>query len=103
MIKKMQPLDMSEAKKILGSLEETEKIKQVDVFIKKFLKIKIEKANKLKEELKNLELLKLKEEDIVKIIDLMPEDVLDLNKIFVDVALNEDETNKILETVKKYE
>ena len=99
----MQPLDMSEAKKILGSLEETEKIKQVDVFIKKFLKIKIEKANKLKEELKNLELLKLKEEDIVKIIDLMPEDVLDLNKIFVDVALNEDETNKILETVKKYE
>ena len=94
---------MSEAKKILGSLEETEKIKQVDVFIKKFLKIKIEKANKLKEELKNLELLKLKEEDIVKIIDLMPEDVLDLNKIFVDVALNEDETNKILETVKKYE
>ena len=94
---------MSEAKKILGSLEETEKIKQVDVFIKKFLKIKTEKANKLKEELKNLELLKLKEEDIVKIIDLMPEDVLDLNKIFVDVALNEDETNKILETVKKYE
>src|SRR3989338_6116630 len=61
----------------------------------KILKIKIEKANKLKEELKNLELLKLKEEDIVKIIDLMPEDVLDLNKIFVDVALNEDETNKI--------
>ena len=103
MIKKMQPLDMFEAKKILGSLEETEKIKQVDVFIKKFLKIKTEKANKLKEELKNLELLKLKEEDIVKIIDLMPEDVLDLNKIFVDVALNEDETNKILETVKKYE
>ena len=102
MIKNMRPLDMFEAKKILGSLEETEKIKQVDVFIKKFLKIKTEKANKLKEELKNLELLKLKEEDIVKIIDLMPEDVLDLNKIFVDVALNEDETNKILETVKKY-
>ena len=102
MIKNMQPLDMSESKKILESLEETDKIKQVDAFIKKFSKIKSDKSKKLKEELKNLELLKLKEEDIVKIIDLMPEDVLDLNKIFVDVALNEDETNKILEAIKKY-
>ena len=48
------------------------------------------------------EILKLKEEHIVKIIELMPEDILDLNKIFVDIALNEDETSKILEVVKKY-
>lgn len=97
----MRPLDMSEARKMLGSLEETEKTKQLDSFIKKFSKVKIEKAKKIREELDKLELLKLKEEHIAKIIDLMPEDSLDLNKIFVDITLNEDETSKIFEVIKK--
>tara|TARA_Y100000310_G_scaffold242003_1_gene246160 strand:+ start:44 stop:355 length:312 start_codon:yes stop_codon:yes gene_type:complete len=101
MIKNMKPLDLSEVKKIIVNLEETEKTKQVEVFIKKFLKVKGDKSQKLKEGLNKLELLKLKEEHIVKIIDVMPEDASDLNKIFVDVALNEDETNKILEVIKK--
>ena len=47
-------------------------------------------------------MLKLKQEHIVKIVDLLPEDALDLNKIFTDVSLDEDETTKILEIVKKY-
>lgn len=102
MIKNMQPLDMPETRKILESLEETDKAKQLGIFIKKFSKIKADKAQKLKKELRELEFLKIKEEHIVKIIDLMPEDSSDLNKIFADVALNEDETNKILEVIKKY-
>lgn len=102
MIDNTRPLDMQETLKIVGGLEETEKTKQLKSFIKKFSKVKFEKANKLKEELQNLELLKLKEEHIIKIIDMMPEDAADLNKIFVDIALNEDETNKILEIIKKY-
>ena len=47
-------------------------------------------------------LLKIKNEHIVKIIDLMPEDASDLNKIFTDVSLTEDETKKILEAVKQF-
>ena len=46
-------------------------------------------------------LLKIKNEHIVKIVDLMPEDASDLNKIFTDVSLTEDETNKILDIIKK--
>lgn len=98
----MRPLNMQEVKKVLGSLEDSEKKKQTEILIKKFSKIKPEKAEQLKKELVNLGLLKLKDEHIVKIIDLMPEDASDLNKIFTETSLNEDETNKILEVIKKY-
>lgn len=102
MIKKMQALDMTEVKKILGSLEDTEKKKQVDAFIKKFSKIQLKKSEQLKKELTDLGLLKLKKEHIVKIVDVLPEDEEDLSKIFTDVSLDEDETNKILDVIKKY-
>ena len=102
MIKDMRPIDLTEAKKILGSVEDNDKKKRLEIFIKKFSKIKPNKAEALKKELSGLGLLKLKEEHIVKIIDILPEDASDLNKVFTDVALNEDETNKILEIVKKH-
>lgn len=102
MIKDTQALDMGEMKKILRSLGENEKKKQLESFIKKFSKINKDKAEQLKKELSGLELLKLKQEHLVKIIDLLPEDAQDLNKIFTDVNLDEDETNKILELIKKY-
>lgn len=102
MIKNIQPLNMSEVKGILGDLEDSEKKTQLDGFIKKFSKISKEKAEKLKKELTDLGLLKVKQEHIVKIIDIMPEEPSDLNKIFVDISLDEDETNKILEVIKKH-
>ena len=46
--------------------------------------------------------MKLKDESIVKIIDLMPETSEDLNKIFVGLNLDEDETKKILDIVKEF-
>ena len=97
----MQPLNMAEVKKLLGSLDNDKK-KQLEGFIKKFSKIQVGKAEQMKKELEGLGLLKLKKDDIVKIIDIAPEDASDLNKIFVDVSLNEDEANKILEIIKKY-
>ncbi len=102
MIKSSIPLDMEEVKDIIGSLEDSEKKKQLDAFIKKFSKITSSKAEQLRKELEDLGLLKLKKEYIVKIVDLLPKDAQDLNKIFVDVSLDEDETNKIFEIVKKY-
>ena len=72
--------------------------KEID--LKKFIKTKPEKAKKIKEELEKLDLLKLKKEHIVKITNLLPGDTSDLNKIFTDVSLNEDEISKILGVVK---
>jgi len=102
MIKNSQALSMPEVKKLLGGLEDSERKKQLEVFIKKFSKMPIKKAEELKKELRTLNMIKLKEEHIVKIIDVLPEDSSDINKIFIDVSLDEDETNKILEIVKKY-
>ncbi len=101
MILDRKPLHLNEVQEILKDIPENEKKDQIEVYLKKFLKTKPEKAKKIKEELDKLDLLKIKNEHIIKIVDLMPEDASDLNKIFIDVSLTEDETNKILDVVKK--
>ena len=101
MILDRKPLDLNEVQEILKGIPENEKKTQIEIYLKKFLKTKPEKAKKIKEELEKLDLLKIKNEHIIKIVDLMPEDTSDLNKIFTDVSLTEDETNKILDVVKK--
>lgn len=70
--------------------------------IKNFTKLNLKEAQKLREKIQGLELMKLKSEQITKIIELMPENQDDLNKIFVDVKLDEDESKKVLETVKEF-
>jgi len=100
MIKERQALSMCESEKVLGSIKETDRTKEAQAFIKKFCKLKPEKAEKLKQELEGLKLLKVKPQDIVKIIEILPEDATELNKIFTEVSLDADETNKILETIK---
>tara|TARA_Y100000310_G_C20480200_1_gene714303 strand:- start:258 stop:563 length:306 start_codon:yes stop_codon:yes gene_type:complete len=99
MIIDRKPLSMSEALKYIKK-EESEETDIIG-FIKKFAKIKKEKAEALQKKLKELELLKVKDEHITKIIDLMPEDANELNKIFVDVSLDDDEVQKILNAIKE--
>ena len=71
-------------------------------FIKNFAKLPAKQAKELRKNLEELELMKVKPEHLVKIVDLMPEDKEDLNKIFADTGLDEDETKKILDAVKKF-
>ena len=92
---------MNEAEEILKDIPAGEKKEEAETFLKKFVKAKPAQAKKIKEELEKADMLKLKREHIVKIVDMLPEDASDINKIFVDISLNEDETNKILEIVKK--
>jgi len=94
------PLNMNEVEEILKDIPDSPKKEELENFFKKFVKTKPEQAKKIKEELEKLDMLKLKREYLVKIVDLLPKDASDLNKIFSDVSLNEDETNKILEIVK---
>lgn len=100
MILDRQALSMCDVKELLESVPDSEKKEKTEEFIKKFSKIKLDKAKKIREALERLDLLKIKEEHIVKIIDISPEDASDLNKIFTDASLTEDETNKILDIVK---
>jgi DNA-directed RNA polymerase subunit F len=94
------PLNMNEVQDILKDIPDSEKKQEMELFLKKFLKAKPEQAKKIKEELEKLDMIKIKREHLVKIVDMLPGDASDLNKIFIDVSLNEDETNKILEIVK---
>lgn len=100
MIKERAPLNMYETLDLIDGLKETDRSKDIKAFIKKFSETTPAKAKKLKEELENLNLIKLKNTDIVKIIDVLPENAVELNKIFTEVSLDSDETSKILDAIK---
>jgi DNA-directed RNA polymerase subunit F len=100
MIKNSTPLSIAEAQEyISGNEESNDKIKE---FINNFKKIDLSQAKELRKKLEELDLIKLKSTNISKLIDLLPENKEELNKIFIDVNLEEDETNKILDTIKEF-
>ena len=98
MIIERKPLSMVEASQHIDKDSGTE----IKGFVKKFIILKPDKAKELREKIEKLDLLKVKEEHITKIIDIMPETAEDINKIFSDVSLDEDETKKLLETIKEF-
>ena len=100
MIKERIPLGMYEVKDTLDELKETDRTKDVKAFIKKFSKLNSAKSKALKEEIEKLDIIKLKPSDIIKIVDILPENAAELNKLFTEISLDADETNKILETIK---
>lgn len=100
MILDRTPLNLNEVQDLLKDIDAGERGEEMEMYMKKFLKTKPAQAKKIREKLETLDMIKVKREHIVKIIDLLPQDATDLNKIFVDVSLTEDETNKILEIIK---
>lgn len=100
MIQKNEPLTMAEA--IEYAKKESETGKEIAGFIKKFVKSKPTEAKELKKKLQRLDLIKLNEKNIVKVVDFLPEDGEEVNKIVVDANLNEDEIKKILETIQEF-
>jgi DNA-directed RNA polymerase subunit F len=98
MIMDMKPLNLAEVKELVGNNEN----KDILDYLKKFGKLKSEDAVKLSKDLRGLDNLKMKDEHIVKIVDFLPKDAEDLNKIFNDISLDEKESNEILEIIKNY-
>ncbi|MFA5953729.1 MAG: hypothetical protein WC812_03990 [Candidatus Pacearchaeota archaeon] len=89
-------------RKPLSMAESNEYTKNVNLksFIKSFSSLTPEKAKELRKKLENLNIIKINERQISKIIDLLPENKEDLNKIIHEVNLDENETNTILQTIK---
>ena len=100
MIKNNEPLSMAEV--IEYAKKDSESGKEIIGFIKKFTKLKPAEAKKLKKNIQELDLIKLNEKHIVKLIDFLPGDSEEVNKIVVDANLNEDEIKKVLETIKEF-
>ena len=83
-------------------LDDGEKGKAIKGFLKKFVKLDPKKAGELRKKLEELDFMKVKESDISKVIEILPETKEELNKVFVDVGLDEDETKKLLDTIKEF-
>jgi DNA-directed RNA polymerase subunit F len=99
MIEEEKPVTMAEVSASVGDSEKAESIKK---FIKTFKVLPLEDAIKMKEELTSLELLKLKNSHIVKIVDFVPKEASELNKVLIDVSLDAEEVAKILDVTKNY-
>jgi DNA-directed RNA polymerase subunit F len=100
MIIEEEPLSISESSAYVDKTEKGDF--DLKSFIKKFAELSPEKAAELRKKIIELGIMKLREENISKIIDFLPVDEEELNKILSDVSLNEDETNKVISTVKEY-
>jgi DNA-directed RNA polymerase subunit F len=94
-----QPIPTSQVKAYVNDFEER---KALEVYLKKFSKLSKDKSESLMKDLKALNNPKIRESDIIKVVDFIPKDAEELNKIFSEVSLSEEETNAILEIIKKY-
>jgi len=100
MIKQMTPLTLVEAKKIADEHNvESESLKP---YFKKFIKLKAKDIEEMRKELEGFNNHKIKPEHIIKIIDFLPEDASEVNKIFTDISLDENEIKQITDVTKKY-
>lgn len=99
MILSKKPLSIAELKEYMKEQEGNEELIR---YLKRFGKLNIENTRKLKEEIVGLGNVKIKDEYVVKIIDFLPRDMEDLNKIMSDANLSEEEGNAILKVVEKY-
>ena len=100
MIKNTTPLSMAESMEYIEKEKKVEK--PVAEFIKKFVKITPKEAKELRKKLEALNIIKLNDTNISKIIDILPEKAEEINKIFVDISLDENETKRILDTIKEF-
>lgn len=93
------PVTLAEVKARATNLDEK---KPLFEYLKKFVNLDKAKADKLIQELRDLNNIKIREENLVKIADILPQNAEDVNKIFNEVGLSEDEVSAILNIVKNY-
>ena len=100
MIKNITPLSMAESLEYIEKDKKSEK--PVADFIKKFTTISPKEAKELRKKLEDLKMVKMDDLSISKVIDILPTKAEEVNKIFIDIGLDENETKKILDTISEY-
>jgi|SRR3989344_1924461 len=92
-------LALAEIKPYLNDSEEKKILLE---YLKKFTKLDKTKAKSLSEEIRALNNAKINEAGVIALINFLPKDQEEINKIFSDVSLSEEEINQILNIIKKY-
>lgn len=72
-------------------------------YLNTFVSVKPKEAENIKKNIMNLNISRLKERHIAKIVDLMPKDVESLKMLFVgeNLTLKQEDLNKIFEAIQK--
>lgn len=100
-----RPIPISEVKDLMGKRKEYSYRQKLALeHIKDNAKLSEKNAKAVIEELKKLEIRRLREKDIVKIADLVPKTIDELKVILSTSAtpLIKEEMEKVIEIVKKY-
>ena len=95
-----RPLALAEVAELVKKHEGFEN-KLTASYLKSFSSLKFSDGQEIIQKLRALDNVKIKESHIVKVLDFMPQDSEDINKIFSDVSLSEEETQAILQILRK--
>ncbi len=99
MIHAKQAVTMAEVKEIVDKMEGKEELK---LYLKNFTKLSKKDADKVVEDIKALNNMRIKNEDAVKVADFLPKTLEEVRKIFIETSLTDEEANAILNVVAKY-
>ena len=100
-----QPVTLTEIKSVLEKNESEDfRAQKTYEYVKEFAKLNKKQAQELKQKLMDLNIIRLKEEIIVKIIDLLPKSEGELKAILqsFNVTLPKDQLKSILNTVVEF-
>ena len=101
------PLTMAELKENLEEIKKRDKelndrASRTYDYLNKSVNLKTKEAIKLKQEIIKLEIPRLKEKHIIKMVDILPKDIESLKLIFAseNITIKQEDLQRILETLK---
>ena len=100
-----QPVTLAEIKSVLEKNKTNDfRAQKTLEYVKEFAKLKKKQAEELKQKLQELNIVRLKEEIIVKIVDLLPKSEGELKAILqsFNVTLPKDQLKSILNVVVEF-
>ncbi len=101
-----KPITMAEVKAKLSKKKEEDnfRVNKTKEYLDRFVKISEKQAQELINKIKALNIPRLKDEMITKVVDLLPEDEDDLKLIFqaYAVTISPQNIKKIVEVVKEF-
>ena len=95
-----RPLALAEVAELVKKHEGFEN-KLTATYLKAFSSLKFSEAQEIEKKIRALDNVKIKDSHIVKVLDFMPQDAEDINKIFSDSSLSEEEIQAILQILRK--
>lgn len=103
------PVSMSFVKSELARIKKKDeqlnfRAAKCEEYLSQFAPLSVQKADELIQDLHKLDIPRLKEEQIVKIVDLLPSNVEDVKLVLSSYTINvsQDNMKKIAETVSKF-